>query len=629
MAALPTSPTPVIALVGAPNCGKTALFNRFTGSRHKVANYPGVTVEHKEGRLKLPSGASALLLDLPGTYSLRARSADEAITRDVLLGTQAGAPTPTAILCVVDANNLRLHLRLVMEAKQLGLPMVVALNMTDIAERRGLVLDIPTLERELGVPVIATVAVRHKGLEEVKAALESCLTAKAATPAWSPPDSNAIKQMNRQIAAILKIATVQEPKQPARHGVDNILLHPLWGMACLLAILFLVFQSVFAWATPLMDLVDEGMLALSGLATKWIPETVWDGALQSLLVDGVIAGVGSVVIFLPQIMILYIFILLMEGTGYMARAAFLLDRVMGGVGLHGKSFIPLLSGFACAIPAIMATRVIENPRDRLTTILIIPLMTCSARLPVYTLLIAAFIPEQQVLGFINLQGLVMFSLYAIAIITGLVVAWAFKRTMKAQVAEPFLMELPAYQMPDIQSLLIGLWERAWIFLQRAGTTIFVLMIIIWFAVNYPKPPQNMPAGATAMEYSAAGRIGHALEPVFRPLGFNWQMVVALVPGMAAREVAVGALGTVYAVQEEDEAQLERSLRERLAASWTLPMALSFLTWYIFAPQCLSTLAIARREMNSRLWTAFMFGYLFVLAWLAAFFVFRISHSFFL
>ncbi|MBI1275347.1 ferrous iron transporter B [bacterium] len=625
MAAPSAIPTAVIAVVGAPNCGKTALFNRFTGSRHKVANYPGVTVEHKEGRLKLPSGASALLIDLPGTYSLRARSADEAITRDVLLGEQPGAPKPTAILCVVDANNLRLHLRLVLEAKKLGLPIVVALNMVDIAERRGLKLDVGKLEAELGVPVIETVAVRQLGLDKVKAALEAqILNMPGSAADWSLPDANAIRSLNKHIASILKKVTLKEPEIPTRHGIDRVLLHPVWGILCLLLMLLVMFQSVFAWATPVMDAIDAAMLALAAHAKTLIPETIWNGALQGLVVDGVIAGVGSVVIFLPQIMILYLFILLMESTGYMARAAFLLDRAMGGVGLHGKSFIPLLSGFACAIPAIMATRVIEHPRDRLATIMIIPLMTCSARLPVYTLLIAAFIPERHVYGFINLQGLVMFTLYAVAIVTGLAVAWVFKHFMLGKVTEPFLMELPAYQVPDIQNLLIGLWERAVIFLQRAGTTIFMLMIVIWVTVNYPKPPADAPVSANAMEYSIAGHIGHAMEPVFRPLGFNWQMVVALVPGIAAREVAVGALGTVYAVQDQDETKMEQSLRDRLAANWTLPMALSFLTWYIFAPQCLSTIAIARRELGSRFWTSVMVGYLFALAWLAACAVFQLS-----
>jgi ferrous iron transport protein B len=614
----PVSLTDVrVALVGNPNSGKTALFNALTGARQKVANYAGVTVERKEGTLTAPSGRRIRVLDLPGTYSLRARSPDEEVTRDVVLGRLPGESKPDLFICVADASNLRLILRLVLELKQTRQPLVLVLNMIDIAERQGFQIDLAGLSRELGMPVLTTVAVRRRGIEDLVALIDRT-EPRASVEGdvdWHAPSAKEIREAHREAERILKI-TVKPPVRPDTWTgkLDNILLHPVGGIVILLSILFLMFQAVFSWATPAMELISNGFAWLSGEVNANLPH----GLLQSFISDGLISGVGSVLVFLPQIMILFFFIILLEDFGYMARAAFLMDRIMGGAGLHGRAFIPLLSSFACAIPGIMATRVIDHRRDRLTTILVAPLMTCSARIPVYTLIISAFIPRRTLWGVVNEQGLVMFGLYAAGAVSALLVAFVFRKLFWRGPPEPFIMELPAYKAPDPKNVARNVLLRAEIFLKRAGTTILSMMVLIWFLSSAPRPP----AGATgpAINYSFAGMIGHAIQPLLAPIGFNWQMSVALVPGMAAREVVVGALGTVYAMGEDQPGRLASAL----AGHWSLATALAFLAWYVFAPQCASTLVVVRRETNSWKWPAIMFAYMTVLAYLAAFVVYQIA-----
>jgi len=610
-----------VALVGNPNSGKTAMFNALTGSRQKVANYAGVTVERKEGRLTAPSGRAISILDLPGTYSLRARSPDELVTRDAVLGRLAGETPPDVVVCVADATNLRLVLRLALELKAVGRPCVLALNMIDIAERQGLEIDAERLSRELAMPVVATVATRRRNIDVLVDQMErqAALSAAAGADAWSEPSAGQIRALHREAERILKTC-VLPPKRPDTWTgrLDNVLLHPVGGILILLAVLFLMFQAVFTGAQPVMDLITAGFDSVSAAIGHAMP----DGLLKSLICDGVIAGVGSVLVFLPQIMILFLFIIILEDVGYMARAAFLLDKIMGGAGLHGRAFIPLLSSFACAIPGIMATRVIDNKRDRLTTILVAPLMTCSARIPIYTLIISAFIPRRQVLGGLSLQGLVFFGLYAVGLVSALAVAWLVRKVFWRGLAEPFLMELPAYKAPDPLNVARNVLQRGQIFLQRAGTIILSMMILIWFLSTVPGAPAGAPG--PAIDYSFAGMIGHAMQPVLAPVGFSWQMSVALIPGMAAREVAVGALGTVYAVSAGDGAT--GALGGVLAHQWSLASALAFLAWYVFAPQCASTLGVVKRETNSWLWPIVMFVYMTALAYAAAFATFHVARA---
>lgn len=608
-----------VALVGNPNSGKTALFNALTGAHQKVANYAGVTVERKEGRVHAADGRTVSVLDLPGTYSLRARSLDEEVARDAVLGTLPGETPPDVVVCVADATNLRLVLRLALELKQVGRPMVLALNMYDIAQRQGLRIDLEQLSQELGAPVVTTVATRRRGIAELVAAAQGQADAAVGEThsEWHAPSAAEIRAAHREAERIMK-ACVRPPERPdtLTGKIDSVLLHPVAGLAILLAVLFVMFQAVFAWAEPAMGAIETGFALLGQGVAAFIP----DGLLQSLIVDGLISGVGSVLVFLPQILIIFLFIILLEDFGYMARAAFLMDKIMGGAGLHGRAFIPLLSSFACAIPGIMSTRVIEAKRDRLTTIMIAPLMTCSARIPVYTLIIGAFIPNETVWGFANLQGLVMFGLYASGIVSALLVSLVIRRVFWRGAVEPFMMELPAYKTPDLKSVLFNLWLRAKIFLRRAGKIILPLMIIVWALSTFPYPPEG--AVGPAIDYSFAGMIGKALEPVFAPIGFGWQMVVALVPGMAAREVAVAVLGTVYAVAGAEENI--GALATVLSGQWSLATGLSFLAWYVFAPQCLPTLGVVRRETGSLKWTLIMVGYMFGLAYLAAFIVYRIA-----
>ncbi|MDQ0462927.1 ferrous iron transport protein B [Caulobacter ginsengisoli] len=609
-----------VALVGNPNSGKTALFNALTGSRQKVANYAGVTVERKEGHLTTPEGRTISVLDLPGTYSLRARSPDEMVTRDAVLGRLAGETPPDVVVCVADATNLRLVLRLILELKQVGRPLVLALNMFDIAQRQGLRIDIEGLSREIGAPIVTTVATRKRGIEELVAKVDELARSGVLNgpQTWREPDAGEIRSAHREAQRIMK-AHVLPPERPDTWTakIDSVLLHPVWGLVILTAIMFVMFQAVFTWATPVADLIDAGFAWLATTVGQILPP----GLLTDLLTNGIISGVGSVLVFLPQILILFFFIIMLEDTGYMARAAFLLDRIMGGAGLHGRAFIPLLSSVACAIPGIMSTRVIDNKRDRLTTILVAPLMTCSARIPVYTLIIGAFIPHVKVWGLFNLPGLVMFGLYAAGIVSALVVAFVIRTFFWRGLVEPFLMELPAYKTPDPANIARNLWQRANIFLNRAGRIILPLMVLVWFLSTFPYPP----AGATgpAIDYSFAGMIGHFIQPIFAPIGFSWQMTVALIPGMAAREVAVAALGTVYAVGGEAD---PGALSATLAHQWSLASGLAFLAWYIFAPQCAATLGVVKRETNSWKWPAIMFGYMVALAYLAAFVTYQVAHA---
>jgi ferrous iron transport protein B len=621
-AAAVAAPQLSLSLIGVPNCGKTALFNRLTGSRQKVANYPGVTVERKEGRLIGPrSGRTFRVVDLPGAYSLEPATLDEAIARDVVLGRHASEPAPDLLVCVVDATNLRLNLRLVLELKRLGRPMIVALNMSDVAAQRGYQLDRAALEHALGVPVVPTVAVRAGGERELVEAIDSYgFTERALTRQRAPleqpapPTAAEIEATQREVRRVLTNSGYRVParvKTLAR--LDAIVLHPLAGPLLLGSVLFLMFQAVFSWAKAPQNLINTGVQSLSG----WLSAVLPPGPVRGLLLDGVIAGTGSVLVFLPQILILFLFILALEDSGYLPRAAFMLDRLMGRAGLSGRAFIPLLSSFACAIPGIMATRTIPSARDRLATIMIAPLMTCSARLPVYALLIGAFIPQREV-GIFNLRGLVLFALYLAGVASALGVAFVLKRTVMRGEYRPLLLELPEYRLPHLSNLLLGLWERARIFLTRVGTIILTLMVVLWFLASFPAPP----AGATgpAIQYSVAGMLGRGLEYLFAPIGFNWQISIALVPGLAAREVAVSALGTVYAMSGSSD--VAGALTPVIARDWTLATGLSLLAWYVFAPQCLSTLVVVKRETNSWRYPLYMAGYLFALAYLGALVTYR-------
>jgi len=598
---------PLVAVVGNPNAGKSALFNMLTGARQKVANYPGVTVERKSGRLSLADGRPVEIVDLPGAYSLDASSPDEEVTRDVVLGKQQGERLPDALLLVVDATNLDNHLRFALQIIDLGLPTVVALNMIDLAARDGLTIDVAALERELGVPVIETVAVRRRGVDAIKEALSGAIGAARRMRSGGEGDFVAIQRRARAIAAAATVAEAPTRRWTGR--LDTIVLHPLLGPIIFAAIMFVMFQAVFAWSQAPVAIIEDLVSAAQGAAVTAMP----DGVIRSLIVDGALAGVGAVVVFLPQILILFFFILMLESTGYMVRAAFLMDRLMARVGLSGHAFIPLLSSFACAVPGIMATRTIEDPKHRLTTILIAPLMTCSARLPVYAIIIGAFIPARSVGYGIGLQGLVLFGLYLTGIVGALVAALVLRSTIARGTHQGFMLEMPKYQMPHLRDIVLGLWQRALIFLRRAGTIILVSTIVLWALLSFPQPK----AGETALDSSIAGRLASGLEVVMRPIGFNHEISLALIPAMAAREVAVSALATAYSIQEDDEVKADQSLTSQLRGRWSLPTALAFLAWFVFAPQCLSTVAVTRRETNGWRWPGFMLAYLFALAYIAA------------
>ena len=619
---------PLVALLGNPNCGKTALFNLLTGSRQKVANYSGVTVERKEGRLTLASGKNVRILDLPGAYSLYPRSLDERVTCNVLMGRAEGEKRPDLVLCILSAMNLRRNLRLVLAAKRLGLPCVVVLNMLDVAKRQGLNIDTAALSKELGLPVVTSVGIHANGADEIKSCLaeldwrnlnnlrtgtsDATLENVASHIAHAEAD-------NVQVQRILtNLGLDQIIPDRLSDRLDSVLLHPVLGPIILVALLFFIFQAVFSWATVPMEIIKSSVEYLGGQISGFLPDT-W---LRSLLIDGILAGLGGVVIFLPQILILFFFILLLEESGYLPRAAYLLDRVMGSVGLSGRSFIPLLSSFACAIPGIMATRSISNSRDRLVTILIAPMMTCSARLPVYALLISAFIPQQKLWANIDLQGLVLFLLYLAGILGAMAVAWVLKRFASEQFrTNVLMMELPSYHLPRLGNLAISLWQRAEIFLRRVGGVILVMTIGLWVLSSFPLPPEG--ATLPPIQYSFAGMLGEALANVFSPIGFNWQISIALVPGMAAREVVVSSLATVYALSSSS-ADAAEALIPLISGDWSLATALSLLAWFVFAPQCLSTIAAVKRETGGWKVPAVMLSYLFGLAYIASFITYRIA-----
>ncbi|AKC78067.1 iron transporter FeoB [Xanthomonas arboricola] len=636
-----------LALVGNPNSGKTALFNQLTGSRQKVANYTGVTVERKEGQFRAPSGRDFAVLDLPGAYSLQPASLDEAITRDLCRGFYPGEPAPDVLVCVMDATNLRLHLRFALELRELGRPMIVALNMVDAAQRRGIVIDLPALEQALGVPVVETVAVRRGGAKALVERIDAQAARLAAPSATPPADGNYHAQVRQILSAAVTMPTrtsaapsatppadgnyhaqvrqilsaaVTMPTRTSRvdDALDRWLLHPLWGLVTLAVVMFLIFQAVYAWANPVMDLIDAGTAMLG----EWAGTTLPEGPLNSLLKDGIITGLGGVIKFLPQILILFAFILALEESGYLPRAAFLLDRMMSAAGLSGRSFIPLLSSFACAVPGIMSTRSIQDPRDRLATIMVAPLMTCSARLPVYALLIGAFIPQKTVWGIFNQQGLILFGLYAAAIVSALLVSWTMKKWRRDKSEHPLMLELPSYRLPHLPDLALGLWERALIFLKRVGGIILALTILLWFLLSFPAAPAD--ATLPAIDYSFAGRIGHAMAVFFAPLGFNWQICIALIPGLAAREVAVASLATVYALSAADDDAAAQALSPLISDGWSLATALSLLVWYIYAPMCISTLATIKRETNSWKQMTVSAVYLFALAYLASLVTYQLA-----
>ena len=624
------SSEPIVALLGNPNCGKTALFNLLTGSRQKVANYSGVTVERKEGRLTLASSKNIRILDLPGAYSLYPRSLDERVTCNVLLGRAEGEKRPDLVICVLSAMNLRRNLRLVLAAKRLGLPCVVVLNMLDIAKRQGLNIDTAALSRELGLPVLTSVGIQSDGADEIKSFLSNLDWRNLSALQTGTSDAtleNAASHIahtesdNVQVQKILQNLKLDQiiPDQLSDR-LDAVLLHPVFGPLILVVLLFCIFQAVFSWATLPMELIKTAIEFLGAQINELLPNS-W---FRSLLINGILAGLGGVVIFLPQILILFFFILLLEESGYLPRAAYLLDRVMGSVGLSGRSFIPLLSSFACAIPGIMATRSISNSRDRLVTILIAPMMTCSARLPVYALLISAFIPERKLWAGIDLQGLVLFLLYLAGIVGAMGVAWILKRFTSEQFRmNALMMELPSYHLPRLGNLAISLWQRAEIFMRRVGGIILIMTIALWALSSFPLPPEG--ATGSPIQYSFAGMLGEALAHLFSPIGFNWQISIALVPGMAAREVVVSSLATVYALSSSS-ADAADALIPLISSGWSLATALSLLAWFVFAPQCLSTIAAVKRETGGWKIPLIMLSYLFGLAYLASFITYRVAIS---
>jgi ferrous iron transport protein B len=593
-----------LALLGAPNCGKSSLFNALTGGKAKVANYPGVTVEYRKGEFALPNGQGIELLDLPGVYGDCGHSMDERVALDAVRGDLEGERAPDAILFMMDASHINTHLHNVLQAKNHGLPIILVLNMMDMAARDGITIDLNALEREIGIPVVSCVAVRGAGRSALLDYIEEwggdVTHGSAARPKPEEGDLKTLQARARSITST-SVSRVQQA-ETFSHRIDNWVLHPVIGILILFVILFVMFQAVYTWSGPAMDVIEIAISFLQKGARAIFP----DGLITSLVVDGIIAGVGAVLVFLPQIIILFAFILLLEASGYMARAAFLVDTLMAKIGLNGRAFIPLLSSFACAIPGIMSARTIEQERDRITTILIAPLMTCAARWPVYFLIIGAFVPAKKV-GPFSQQGLVAFGLILIGVFFALIMAAIFKRTLTKGESSGLLIELPSYKAPVFKDYLIGLWDRGMIFVNRAGRIILPASVLIWGLMSFPPH-------ATTTAQTWAGKVGGLIEPILRPIGFNLEIAISLIPAMAAREVAVSSLATIYSI---GEVVTDVKLTELIASNWTLPTALAFLAWFVFAPQCLSTFAIIRKETNSWKWPLFAFGYLFVLAYIAA------------
>lgn len=649
-----------MALAGNPNAGKTTLFNALTGLRQKVANYPGVTVERKEGVWRVSEGKTAKLIDLPGLYSLDANSIDEQIASDVLTGKIVGVKVPDVIVAVVDATNLERNLYLVTQLLEYKIPLVVALTMIDETEKSETKINAKKLSEELQVPVIPIVAREKRGIEDLQTAIFQVLNDKQAINSLPFFKQNGHSENGSRNSNIVQryawisrvVSDAVEEKQTfettVSEKIDRIFTHRVFGLAILTAILLLIFQAIFSWATLPMDLLDSGFGALGEAAKNTLPP----GLFTDLLTDGIIAGVGGVLVFLPQIILLFFFISILEDTGYMARAAFLMDRLMRGVGLHGKAFVPLLSSFACAIPGIMATRTIENPKDRLATILIAPLMSCSARLPVYTLMIAAFFSGQYIFGFLSLGAVIILSMYLLGIVTAIAVAFVLKRTILKAPAPPLVMELPPYRLPNWKNVFLNVFQRAGMFVKRAGTVILAISIILWALTTFPQQEVQSPksnaqsqvseqadaqttdeiaAQSEQLRNSFAGHIGHAIEPVIAPLGFDWKMGVALISSFAAREVLVSTLSIIYNVGKDADAEsdsLISAVREAKkddgSPAWTGLTAVTMMVFFVLAMQCMSTIAVARRETNSWGWTMFMVGYMTVLAYAASFLTFQIG-----
>ncbi len=650
---------PLVALIGNPNVGKTTLFNALTGLRHNTANYPGVTVEKKWGKVKLSAASLEVdLIDLPGTYSLNPKSPDEEIVQHVLTGHQAGTKRPDLAVLVVDANNLNRNLYLTLQVMGLGLPVVLVLNMWDEALQSGKKIDLEKIKSELGVAVVTTEAQLGIGIESLRSAIADGLknqTKPKAGADFSKKTPTECYSLIDRLASLF----VKEPAEEVKtisHKIDDVLTHPFFGWIVFASVMGVIFQSIFSWATPLMDLISSGVEWLGRLAASVIP----DGQLESLVVDGVIAGVGNVIVFVPQIFLLFFFIAVFEDFGYMARAAFVLDRIMKKVGLNGKTFLPLLSSFACAIPGIMATRTIPDKKDRLATILVAPLMSCSARLPVYALMISAFIPQERVFGVFDLKGVTLFAMYFLSIATGLTMAAIFRKSLLRGNQSPFLLELPPYRIPRLQNVLLVMWDRGKEFIKNAGTTIFFLSIILWFLVSYPKSDavkvkyeglrqqasQSLQAEALQQQWdhleneeageqlrsSFAGRLGRLIEPVIQPLGFNWKIGIGLVSSFAAREVLVSTLAIIYNVgdeADENSADLISALRaekDPLTGQpvYTPLVAVGIMVFFVLACQCMSTVAIVKRETGGWGWPLFMVGYMTALAWLGAFAVHQIG-----
>jgi ferrous iron transport protein B len=622
-----------IAIAGNPNAGKTSLFNALTGLRQKVANYPGVTVESKIGEWVLsPELPPARLIDLPGLYSLDATSLDEEIARDVLLSQAQSADGIDAIVVVVDATNLVRNLYLATQLIETGKPIVVALTMFDLVLRNNLKIDVEKLSTELGVPVVPLVAKQRRGLSELATAvLDASQRAPWLREVQRQPDDVTQRRSNliRRYAKIERI--VSEATEVTPHGkstserIDRFVTHRFLGPLILLLVLLVVFQSIFSWATLPMTLIENVFGALGGFVRLNFPA----GLLTDLLVDGVIAGVGGVLVFLPQILLLFFFIAILEDSGYMARAAFLMDRLMRSVGLHGKAFMPLLSSFACAVPGIMATRTIENPKDRIATIMIAPFMSCSARLPVYTLMIGALFAGQKVLGFVSTGALIILGMYLLGIVAAIVVASVLKRTVLKAPAPSFVMEMPPYRMPSIRNVGRTMFMRATIFLKRAGTVILVVSIILWALAAFPRASSSAGAGSQSqqLEQSFVGRAGHVIEPLIRPLGFDWKIGVGLISSFAARETIISTLSVVYNAGDDSENQslvgvMRNAKRADGSPVWTPLVGLSLMVFFVLACQCMSTVAIVRRETNSWRWPAFMVGYMMVLAYVASLITFQ-------
>ena len=649
-----------IALAGNPNAGKTTLFNALTGLRQKVANYSGVTVERKEGSWRLDgSENTARLIDLPGLYSLDATSLDEQIAHDVLTGKVVGLPKPDVVIAVVDATNLERNLYLVTQLLEYKIPVIIALTMVDTAEKQSLEIDTEKLSRLLRIPVVRVTAANKQGIEELaEEVLQSAKHISNSKLSWFADSENGTigedihLSLSDNAAANKKIfarynfisEVYQEAVKPkdtlersVSEKIDRVLTHKFFGLVILIAILLLVFQTIFSWANMPMDLLDKGFGALGDFVRGAMPE----GILTDLLVDGVIAGVGGVLVFLPQILLLFLFISILEDTGYMARAAFLLDKLMSRVGLHGKAFLPLMSSFACAIPGIMATRTIENPKDRLATIMIAPFMSCSARLPVYTLMIAAFFAGQTVFGFISLGAVLILAMYALGIIVAIIVAFILKRTILKSPPPPFVMELPPYRLPNLRNVLQNMFNNGWMFVKRAGTVILAISIILWALTAFPRVESQGEVATNSeqptkdegrqLQNSYAGQLGHLIEPVIAPLGFDWKIGVALIASFAAREVLVSTLSIIYNGEKdanEESESLISAVRDAKkddgSKAWTPLTALTLMVFFVLAMQCMSTVAVVRRETNSWAWTVFMVGYMTGLAYLASFLTYQIG-----